>query len=380
MSETASTVEAPTGGFHRELTSEASGSATALPWCSSAPALVLLGVGVVYPNDQHGHPELLRPERRRVRRARELREAVQRRDAAHRDQEKLLWLVVVPAFVTAIGLSSRSCSSAYGSRWRSRRPFHADGDLVLRRRRDLAVHVRKGPSQGTINAAIAVVKDVVQLSGALSAARPSTEALVGGPEGGSRWRSSLEPGSVAQLGLTAIRCLGRSRGRGASGRPGKRSGGDHRRGVEFQARWRYAGEVEEGELGLPGVTVELRDEGGGGVVASTETEANGTFAFEEVEVRVRRCGDRVADVLRAFAGVSWLGLELITPIDHDGVHLGMGRVRDGRIAAGLAAISARPARGGADRRRNGVDVSGASRSRCSPRSSRSCSSRWRSTS
>ena len=44
------------------------------------------------------------------------------------------------------------------------------------------------------------------------------------------------------------------------------------------------GEVEPGELGMPGVTVELRDSEGD-TIDDTTTETNGTFAFDKVARR-----------------------------------------------------------------------------------------------
>ena len=90
----------------------------------------------------------------------------------------------------------------------------------------------KDPDQGTVNAAIAVVKDAVSPSGVLSAAQPSTDALEGGPAGGLVLKTPLEPGSVAQLGLTGIRSSDvpsdAEQAVGAGGPVGR----DHRRRVE----------------------------------------------------------------------------------------------------------------------------------------------------
>ena len=51
------------------------------------------------------------------------------------------------------------------------------------------------------------------------------------------------------------------------------------------------GKVEKQELGLPGVTVELRDDSGK-QVADTTTEPDGTFKFEDVEGGDLSRGDR----------------------------------------------------------------------------------------
>ena len=113
------------------------------------------------------------------------------------------------------------------------------------------------------------------------------------------------------------------------------------------------GEVEEEELGLPGITVELRDESGGSVL-ETQTEADGTFAFEEVEAGSYRAAIGPDTFSEPYAGVSWLGAEPDHARDHDVVRLGLGRILDGRHRGRPRRDSARPARGCADGRRDGV--------------------------
>jgi alpha-glucoside transport system permease protein len=72
------------------------------------------------------------------------------------------------------------------------------------------------------------------------------------------------------------------------------------------------GEVDSGELGIPGATVELRDSEGD-TIDDTKTETNGTFAFDDVEdgqYHVRVASTTFAE---PFGGVNWLGDKLITP-------------------------------------------------------------------
>jgi alpha-glucoside transport system permease protein len=196
----------------------------------------------------------------------------------------------------------------------------------------------KDPSQGTVNAAVAVVKDAVSPEGVLSNARPSTDAMQGGPEGGFVLEAPLEAGGVAQLGLTAIRESDVPGDAEQAVVPEPLAGGIT--GVvwrDFKPGGGTSGELEEGELGLPGVTVELRDEGGR-TVLETQTETNGTFAFEDVEPGAYRAAIGPDTFSEPYAGVSWLGERLITPaimIAYIWVWAGFAMVV---IAAGLAAI------------------------------------------
>ena len=53
----------------------------------------------------------------------------------------------------------------------------------------------KDPSQGTVNAAIAVVKDAVSPSGALASGQPSTEAVQRTSGGALVLEKPLQPGT-----------------------------------------------------------------------------------------------------------------------------------------------------------------------------------------
>jgi alpha-glucoside transport system permease protein len=196
----------------------------------------------------------------------------------------------------------------------------------------------KDPAQGTVNAAIAVVRDAVDPPGVLSAARPSTARLEGTPAGGLVLADPLGAGSVALLGLTGIRSSDVPPGSEPAVVPEPLAGGIT--GVvwrDFSPGGGIPGEVEAGELGLPGVTVELRARSGG-ETARTVTRVDGTFAFEDVGEGEYRAAIGPATFAEPYGGVSWLGPSLIVPaimIAYTWVWAGFAMVV---IAAGLAAI------------------------------------------
>ena len=175
-------------------------------------------------------------------------------------------------------------------------------------------------------------------SGVLSAAQPSTDDLQGGPAGGLVLEKPLAPGDVAQLGLTGIRSSDVPADAVQAVVPEALAGGIT--GVvwrDFKPGGGTPGEVEEDELGLPGITVELRDDSGRSVL-ETQTEADGTFAFEDVEAGPYRAAIGADTFSQPYAGVSWLGASLITPaimMAYIWVWAGFSMVV---IAAGLAAI------------------------------------------
>ncbi|MDQ3121642.1 MAG: ABC transporter permease subunit [Actinomycetota bacterium] len=254
-------------------------------------------------------------------------------------RNNLLWLLIVPAFVTAIGL----VFAVLLERVRFSTAFKVAVFMPMAISLFAAgviwrLMYERDPNQGTVNAAIAVVKDAVSPSGVLSAAQPSTDALQGGTEGGLVLERELARGDVAQLGLTGIRSSDVPADAEQAVVPEVLSGGIT--GVvwrDFKPGGGTAGEVEEEELGLPGVTVELRDDNGRSVL-QTSTGADGTFAFEEVESGAYQAAIGPDTFSEPYAGVSWLGASLITPaimLSYVWVWAGFAMVV---IAAGLAAI------------------------------------------
>jgi alpha-glucoside transport system permease protein len=304
-----------------------------------APALIFLAVWIVYPTistiirsfyDREGDTFVGVDNYETLFTDDTLRTAI---------KNNFLWLLIVPAFVTAIGL----VFAVLLERVRFSTAFKVAVFMPMAISLFAAgviwrLMYEKDPDQGTVNAGIAVVKDAVSPSGVLSNARPSTEALQGGPEGGFELEDAIQPGEVAQLGLTAIREDDVPEGAEQAVVPEPLAGGIT--GVvwrDFKPGGGTPGELEEGELGLPGVTVELRDDSGS-QVADTTTEPDGTFRFEDVESGTYRAAIGPETFQTPYAGVSWLGASLILPsimIAYIWVWAGFAMVV---VAAGLAAI------------------------------------------
>jgi alpha-glucoside transport system permease protein len=250
-----------------------------------------------------------------------------------------IWLALVPALVTAIGL--------------------VFGVLIERIRWTLAFRVavfmpmaislfaagviwrvmyERDPETGAVNASISAVADLFDPPGALSTAKPSTDDLAGSPERGLRLADPVQAGDVAVLGLTAIPPDDVAEDAKQAREPASEAGAIT--GVvwrDFKPGGGKPGRVEQEELGLPGVAVELRDAGGDSV-AEAETAADGTFTFEDVEPGEHQVTISPATFEEPFEGVSWLGAKLITPavmLAYIWVWAGFAMVV---IGAGLAAI------------------------------------------
>ena len=304
-----------------------------------APALVFLGLWIVYPSirtvirslyDREGDSFVGLDNYETLFTDDTLKTAI---------KNNFLWLLVVPALVTVIGL----VFAVLLERVRFATAFKVAVFMPMAISLFAAgviwrLMYEKDPDQGTVNAAIGVAKDAVAPSGVLSNARPSTDALQGGPKGGLELKEAVQPGDVAQLGLTAIREDDVPDGAEQAVVPEPLSGGIT--GVvwrDFKPGGGTPGKLEQGELGLPGVTVELRNESGKRV-ADTTTESVGAFEFADVDSGAYRVAIGPDTFEKPYEGVTWLGPDLILPammMAYTWVWAGFAMVV---IAAGLAAI------------------------------------------
>ncbi|HEY8146259.1 MAG TPA: SdrD B-like domain-containing protein, partial [Kofleriaceae bacterium] len=194
-----------------------------------------------------------------------------------------LWVLIVPAAVTAVGLVFAVLTERIV--WATAFKISVFMPLAISL---FAVGViwrimyQQDPDRGAINAGLAAIKGGFSDEGVLTQASPSTDDLTGSIEQGFELERTVQPGGVAELGLTAIRVPEIPEDAVQAVKPEPLQGGIT--GVvwrDFKPGGGTAGEVEPGELGLPGVTVELRDSEGD-TIDDTTTETNGTFAFDKV--------------------------------------------------------------------------------------------------
>ena len=249
-----------------------------------------------------------------------------------------IWVGVVPAFVTAIGLIFAVLTERV--RWAvafKTVVFLPMAISAFATGVTWRIMYQQDPNLGAINALGRAVSDAFSSPGVLSNALPSTTALQS-HGGGLILKTPLHPGGVALLGLTGIAPTDVPQGAKQAVKPASKSGAID--GVvwrDFKPGGGKPGVVEQGELGLPGVTVELKNSSGK-VVQSTKTEPDGSFTFTGVAAGTYDAGIGAQTFSKPFGGYSWLGPQLITPailIAYIWIWAGFAMVV---IAAGLAAM------------------------------------------
>jgi alpha-glucoside transport system permease protein len=251
-----------------------------------------------------------------------------------------LWVMIVPAAVTAIGLVLAVLTERI--RWATAFKIVIFMPLAVSL---FAVGViwrimyQQDPDRGAINAAIVAVQETFSEGGVITQAQPSSDTLEGDSASGIQTAQPLSPGNVALMGLTAIPTDEIPEDGPPARRPEPLSGGitgvvwrDFKPGGGGER-----GELDEGEVALPGVKLNLV-ESGGRSVASTESGDDGTFAFEEIDSGQYTVAIDQETFAEPFQGFNWLGPRLITPAimwAYIWVTAGFAMVI---IAAGLAAI------------------------------------------
>jgi alpha-glucoside transport system permease protein len=255
-------------------------------------------------------------------------------------ENSAIWIAIAPAVVTAIGLVFAVLTERI--RWAVAFKTVVFMPMAISLFATGVIwHVMyiKDPSQGAVNAGIGALRSWFVSPGALSSAAPSTPTLTGSAQSGYVLRKAISAGGTADLGLTAIPPTDVPSSAKQVVTPKPKQGAIT--GIvwrDFKPGGGVVGKPEQGELGLPGVDVNLIDSSGKRV-QSTSTNDDGSFAFEDVKGSGYKVGIAASTFAAPFGGVSWLGSQLITPsiiIAYIWVWAGFAMVV---IGAGLAAIS-----------------------------------------
>ena len=304
-----------------------------------APAVILLAVWIVYPllytiwrsfYDRSGANFVWLDNYRTLFSTDTTRTAI---------KNNAIWVAVVPALVTAIGLIFAVLTERI--RWAVAfkiAVFMPMAISLFAAGVIWRIMYQQEPSRGALNAIVGALHDDLYPPGPLSDAFPSGTRLTGTPATGIVLKTAVRPGSVALLPLTGIPPgqvpAGSVQARQPTPKAGSITGVVWR---DFKPGGGTPGKLEKGELGLPGVTVELRD-ASGKAIGSTKTSNNGDFVFDSVKAGAYRTAIGSDTFRKPYGGISWLGSKLINPsimIAYIWVWAGFAMVV---IGAGLAAI------------------------------------------
>ncbi|HVZ19830.1 MAG TPA: ABC transporter permease subunit [Vicinamibacterales bacterium] len=253
-------------------------------------------------------------------------------------KNNLIWVAVVPALVTAIGLIFAVLTERV--RWSvafKTVVFLPMAISAFATGVTWRIMYQQDPNLGAVNALSRSVSDVFHAPGVLQNALPSTPTLVT-KQGTLVLKTPLQPGRSIALGLTGIPPEQVPGGAKQAVQPKAKSGAID--GVvwrDFKPGGGKPGVVEQGELGIPGVTVQLRD--ASGKTYTAHSASDGTFSFDKLASNTTYTASiGQATFRKPFGGFSWLGPKLITPsliIAYIWIWAGFAMVV---IAAGLSAM------------------------------------------
>jgi len=225
-----------------------------------------------------------------------------------------IWVAVVPAFVTAVGLVFAVLTERV--RWAvafKTVVFLPMAISAFATGVTWRIMYQQDPSQGAINALGKTISGIVSPAGVLPSASPSTPSLQATSSGALVLKTPTHPGGQALLGLTAIPPDQVPKSAVQAFTPPPKAGdvvGTVWR--DFKPGGGQPGVVEKGELGLPGVTVELRN-ASGKVVQTAKTKSDGSFDFSKVPQGTYHAAIGAQTFAKPFGGYAWLGPNLITP-------------------------------------------------------------------
>lgn len=257
-------------------------------------------------------------------------------------RNNIIWVVVAPTIVTIFGLFFAILTERI--RWATAFKtfifmpmaisFLASG-VIFRLVYD------EQPDQGVLNAALVAVHDTFKPGAGYPGARPATpDSFDIDKNGAITTTASVEPGSApVNLGLLAIAPNDLPSEATAARAPAMPAHDSVTGTVWLDFKPGGGGiknVIDQGEQGLPGITVEAMQ--GSETVARAKTDDAGRFTFADLKSGTYELRLPASNFTEPYNGVTWLGPKLITPSiigAYLWIYAGFAMVL---LAAGMAAI------------------------------------------
>lgn len=236
-------------------------------------------------------------------------------DSLQAFKNNIIWVVVVPAVVTILGLFFAVLTERihWGAVFKiilfmpMAISFLASGVTWT------LIYV-DNPSRGLANSVVIGVHDMFSSQRSFPELHPrsGSNGLTGNPKQGYTIAKPVTASQAALMPLTGFNLTSPPPGAEPAVQP---TPGHGLSGVVWNdfklGGGGKTGAIDKGELGVPGIKVEALQNGK--VVADTTTAANGSFRFADLgngSYRIRLPGQ---DFTAAYDGIPWLGKNLITP-------------------------------------------------------------------
>jgi len=255
-------------------------------------------------------------------------------------KNNVIWVVVAPAVATALGLVFAVLTERVP--WATAFKVAVFVPMAISFLSSGVIWrlvYQDDPRLGLANAALVGISKVFQPPGPYPTARPSRPDMLVALDKAYVTAGAIEPGSSAELGLVAVspRLIPADAVQAATATP-EATAITGTVWVDFAVGGTGTpGVIDPGEMGLPGVKVEVLSDAGG-VVGSAKTGPDGTFAITGIDAGSYKVGLAESNFRPAWGGILWLGPALITPsiiISYIWIWAGFAMVL---IGAGLAAI------------------------------------------
>ena len=254
-------------------------------------------------------------------------------------KNNLIWVVIAPALVTMLGLIFAVLSERI--RWVTAFKivmFMPMAISLLASGVSFSLIYSDQPSRGLANAVTTEIHGIFVSSTTYPSEHFSPSLQVGSTKGGFTTAKAFPASSPALIPMVGLSLTKPPAGL----QQAALSGGTGLHGAVWNdfklGGGGTIGQIDKGELGLKGLTVQAVDPATGKVVASAMTSSNGSFDFSKLTSGSYQIKLPNSNFTAAYAGVNWLGPNLITPaiiVSFLWVYAGFAMVL---IASGMAAI------------------------------------------